>query len=338
MEDLVSASWLRRLIIAALLAACVLLGFRVMDPFIVPLVWAAILAFVSWPAYQWLRDKCRGHTTVAAVLMTGAMTAAVIAPLAWLAVVLRGEPVLPLPRRGATRDTAHPRPRAGARSARAQLPAGHRADRQGRGLRPGAGGPGAGRAGGTGLLARRHRGTGISGGAHQRLRADPVRRPDDLGLRRSLAAVEGQHRGGCGASDLGEYRDGLHGSHRAPVAHQPRGGDPLPGRPVRRAGGTGRIRACGALRRPRHSRGAAGDLGRVAAGELRGGPARLTSRRRFRLKRRGTSDRTGCRSPPHRRSAARSGAAGSPAARPAAPGCLPAHARSPSRGCDSETG
>jgi predicted PurR-regulated permease PerM len=91
MEDLISASWLRRLIIAALLAAFVLLGFRVMDPFIVPLVWAAILAFVSWPAYRWLGDKCRGHTTVAAVLMTSAVTAAVIAPLAWLAVVLRVE-------------------------------------------------------------------------------------------------------------------------------------------------------------------------------------------------------------------------------------------------------
>src|SRR6266550_3609848 len=91
MEDLVSAPWLRRLIIAGLLAACVLLGFRVMDPFIVPLVWAGILAFVSWPAYRWLRDKCRGHTTVAALLMTGAVTAAVIAPLAWLAVVLRVE-------------------------------------------------------------------------------------------------------------------------------------------------------------------------------------------------------------------------------------------------------
>src|SRR6266403_2554156 len=91
MEDLVTAPWLRRLIIAALLAAFVLLGFRVMDPFIVPLVWAGILAFASWPAYRWLRDKCRGHTTVAAVLMTSAMTAAVIAPLAWLAVVLRVE-------------------------------------------------------------------------------------------------------------------------------------------------------------------------------------------------------------------------------------------------------
>src|SRR6267143_1514364 len=91
MEDLVTAPWLRRLIIAALLAAFVLLGFRVMDPFIVPLVWAGILAFVSWPAYRWLRDKCRGHTTVAALLMTSAMTAAVVAPLAWLGVVLRVE-------------------------------------------------------------------------------------------------------------------------------------------------------------------------------------------------------------------------------------------------------
>src|SRR5436853_248835 len=86
-----SAPWLRRPSVAGRLAACVLLGFRIRDPFTVPLVWAGILACVSWPAYRWLRDKCRGHTTVAALLMTGAVTAAVIAPLAWLAVVLRVE-------------------------------------------------------------------------------------------------------------------------------------------------------------------------------------------------------------------------------------------------------
>ena len=50
MEDLVSAPWLRRLITVALLAGLVLLGFRVMEPFIVPVVWAAILTFVTWPA------------------------------------------------------------------------------------------------------------------------------------------------------------------------------------------------------------------------------------------------------------------------------------------------
>ena len=91
MEDLVSAPWLRRLITAALLAGIVLLGFRVLEPFIVPLLWAGILAFVSWPVHRWLRRKFRRHDLLAAVLMTSATTVAVVAPMAWLAVVLRVE-------------------------------------------------------------------------------------------------------------------------------------------------------------------------------------------------------------------------------------------------------
>ncbi len=91
MEDFVSAGWLRRLITVVLLAGLVLLGFRVMDPFIVPVVWAAILAFVTWPAYEWLHRRCGGRSTLAAFLMTAAVFAAVIAPLAWLAIVLRFE-------------------------------------------------------------------------------------------------------------------------------------------------------------------------------------------------------------------------------------------------------
>ena len=91
MEDFVSAPWLRRLITAALLAGLVLLGFRVLEPFIVPLVWAAILAFVSWPAYVRLLRACRGNRIIASLLMTTAVSLAVIAPLAWLAVVLRIE-------------------------------------------------------------------------------------------------------------------------------------------------------------------------------------------------------------------------------------------------------
>jgi predicted PurR-regulated permease PerM len=91
MEDLVSAAWLRRLITVVLLTGLVLLGFRVMEPFIVPVVWAAILAFVSWPAYERLLSLLRGRSVLAALLMTTAVSVAVIAPLAWLAVVLRIE-------------------------------------------------------------------------------------------------------------------------------------------------------------------------------------------------------------------------------------------------------
>jgi predicted PurR-regulated permease PerM len=91
MEDLVSAPWLRRLITATLLAGLVLLGFRVMEPFIVPVVWAAILAFVTWPAYVRVLNACRGRRVIAALLMTAAVSLAVIAPIAWLALVLRIE-------------------------------------------------------------------------------------------------------------------------------------------------------------------------------------------------------------------------------------------------------
>ena len=90
-EDFLSAPWLRRLITAALLAGLVLLGFLVLDPFIVPIVWAAILAFVTWPGYVWLIGKCRGRTTIAALGMTAVVSVAVIAPIAWLAVVVRFE-------------------------------------------------------------------------------------------------------------------------------------------------------------------------------------------------------------------------------------------------------
>jgi len=93
MEDFVSAPWLRRAIIAALLAGLVVLGFQVLEPFIVPIVWAAILAYVSWPAYRRLVRLLHGRTTIAALIMTVAVTAAVIVPLAWLIVILRVEVV-----------------------------------------------------------------------------------------------------------------------------------------------------------------------------------------------------------------------------------------------------
>jgi predicted PurR-regulated permease PerM len=90
-EDFVSAPWLRRLISVVLLGGLVVLGFRVMEPFIVPVVWAAILAFVTWPAYERLVRACHGRSILASLILTTAVSVAVIAPIAWLAVVLRIE-------------------------------------------------------------------------------------------------------------------------------------------------------------------------------------------------------------------------------------------------------
>jgi predicted PurR-regulated permease PerM len=91
MEEQIPASWLRRLIVVVLLVGLVLLGFLVLDPFIVPVIWATILAYVTWPAHEWLLRKWRGRRVLAALAMTTVVSAAVIAPLAWLAVVVRIE-------------------------------------------------------------------------------------------------------------------------------------------------------------------------------------------------------------------------------------------------------
>src|ERR1700722_18262296 len=81
MEDFVSAPWLRRLITVVLLAVLVILGWQVLDPFIVPIVWAAILGYVSWPAYQRLLRPFRGRAAICALF------------LAWLIVIVRVEVV-----------------------------------------------------------------------------------------------------------------------------------------------------------------------------------------------------------------------------------------------------
>ena len=90
-EELIPASWLRRLIVVVLVVGLVLLGFLVLDPFVVPVIWATILGYVTWPVYQWLLGKWRGRGILAALAMTTVVSAAVIAPLAWLAVVVRLE-------------------------------------------------------------------------------------------------------------------------------------------------------------------------------------------------------------------------------------------------------
>ena len=91
MDESSSAPWWRRLITIVLLGGLVLLGVRVMNPFIVPIVWAAILAYVSWPAYRYVEGRCGNRELLAAIIMTVIVSAAVIVPIAWLAVVLRLE-------------------------------------------------------------------------------------------------------------------------------------------------------------------------------------------------------------------------------------------------------
>src|SRR5450759_2509181 len=89
-----AASVPRRVILALLLGGLFVLGYLVLNWFFGPVAWAAILAYVTWPAYARLRKLLRGHAMSSALLMTLLLTAAFVLPLLWLLALLQGEFVL----------------------------------------------------------------------------------------------------------------------------------------------------------------------------------------------------------------------------------------------------
>jgi predicted PurR-regulated permease PerM len=85
------SAWVRPLALAILLAGLALLCLLILAPFITPIVWAAILAYASWPVFVQLRRLLHGYRTLAALLMTLALGGAVVLPVLWILVLVQGE-------------------------------------------------------------------------------------------------------------------------------------------------------------------------------------------------------------------------------------------------------
>lgn len=73
------------------LSALVYLTYCILSPFLIPVAWAAILAFVTWPLRTRLLTWLGGRTNLTAALMTLLLAATLIGPLAWLLVILQSE-------------------------------------------------------------------------------------------------------------------------------------------------------------------------------------------------------------------------------------------------------
>jgi len=91
LSDLPTAPWFRRVLVAGLILGIVVLTFTVLQPFVVPLIWGAILAYVSWPLHQRFLALMRGRPGLAALLTTLVVTLAIVVPLTWLVFMLRAE-------------------------------------------------------------------------------------------------------------------------------------------------------------------------------------------------------------------------------------------------------
>ncbi|MDX1605818.1 MAG: AI-2E family transporter [Candidatus Competibacterales bacterium] len=78
----------RWLILGALLAGLLILAYQVLQPFLIPVIWALILAYVTWPAY---RQLLRWLPNLAAPAMTLALGLLFALPLIWLIGLLQRE-------------------------------------------------------------------------------------------------------------------------------------------------------------------------------------------------------------------------------------------------------
>ena len=64
-----------------LAAAVATLVVVVIAPFVVPVLWALLLAYVTWPLYRWLTRRWRHRAGFAAFALTIGVAAAIIAPM-----------------------------------------------------------------------------------------------------------------------------------------------------------------------------------------------------------------------------------------------------------------
>lgn len=82
---------LKRGLAALAVCALAILCLLVLRPFLAPILWAAILAYVTWPLYGRLRLPLEKHSSAAALLMTLLVVALAIVPLFWLLILMQHE-------------------------------------------------------------------------------------------------------------------------------------------------------------------------------------------------------------------------------------------------------
>ena len=90
MNDFLGAP-IRYVIPGTLLVGLLLLSFKVLNEFLLPLTWAVIIAYVMWPPYRRLRRQLKDQAGLSAAIMTAMITAAIALTVYWLAAMLQDE-------------------------------------------------------------------------------------------------------------------------------------------------------------------------------------------------------------------------------------------------------
>jgi predicted PurR-regulated permease PerM len=85
------ASTLQKLLLFGLLFFLLFLGFHVLKYFIVPVLWAAIIAYMTWPLYRSIQRLCKNKATLSATLMISLIVLVIGIPLTMAIFMLQHE-------------------------------------------------------------------------------------------------------------------------------------------------------------------------------------------------------------------------------------------------------
>jgi P-type Ca2+ transporter type 2C len=75
----------------ALLLGLLWLSYEVLQDFLTIMAWAFIVAYIMWPAYEWLNQKLQNRATLSAAVMTGIIACTVTLAFYWLGNLLQNE-------------------------------------------------------------------------------------------------------------------------------------------------------------------------------------------------------------------------------------------------------
>lgn len=89
--EVLSTPFNRRLFLGVFLGGLLALAFVVLKPFLVPVTWAGILVYVTWPVYLRLRLRLHGRPNLSALLMTLLLALVLILPVVWVLLLMRSE-------------------------------------------------------------------------------------------------------------------------------------------------------------------------------------------------------------------------------------------------------
>ena len=80
-----------RIALGLFLAGLLFLSYLVLSPFLIPVAWAAILAYVTWPIYRRLRDVFGAWLNLSALVMTLLLALVFVLPLLSMVAMLQRE-------------------------------------------------------------------------------------------------------------------------------------------------------------------------------------------------------------------------------------------------------